>query len=59
VSLSQNSVSFGKGSGKSGLKPAFSHKSKVDFPKLKFLEILLFKEVLAGAVKDYRGFILR
>jgi hypothetical protein len=37
MSLSQNSVSFGKGSGKSGLRPAFSYKSKADFPKTEVL----------------------
>ncbi|MDR2069206.1 MAG: hypothetical protein LBP71_04990, partial [Spirochaetaceae bacterium] len=36
-SLSQNSVSFGKGFRKSGLKPAFSNKSKVAFPKTEVL----------------------
>jgi TRAP-type C4-dicarboxylate transport system substrate-binding protein len=36
-SLLQNSVSFVKGSGKSGLRSAFSHKSKVDFPKTEVL----------------------
>ena len=37
MSLSQNSVSFGKGFRKSGLKPAFSIKSKVAFPKTEVL----------------------
>ena len=37
VSLSQNSVSFGKGFGKSALKAAFSSKSKVAFPKTEVL----------------------
>jgi hypothetical protein len=37
VSLFQNSVSFGKGFGKSGKKPAFSSKSKVAFPKTEVL----------------------
>jgi len=36
-SLSQNSVSFGKGFRKSSLKPAFSIKSKVAFPKTEVL----------------------
>jgi hypothetical protein len=36
-SLSQNPVGFGKGCGESGLKPAFSAKSKVTFPKTEFL----------------------
>jgi D-lyxose ketol-isomerase len=33
LSFSQNSVSFGRSSRKSGLKPAFSNNSKVAFPK--------------------------
>jgi hypothetical protein len=37
-SLFQNSVSFGKGSRKTGLKAGFSYKSKVDFPKTEVLE---------------------
>jgi phosphatidylglycerol:prolipoprotein diacylglycerol transferase len=36
-SFSQNSVSFGKSSRKSGLKPAFSYKSKVAFPTTEVL----------------------
>jgi predicted nucleic acid-binding protein len=40
MSFSQNSVSFGKSFRKSGLKPAFSFKFKVAFPKLKFWESL-------------------
>jgi hypothetical protein len=39
-SLFQNSVSFGTGFRKSGLKPAFSIKSKVAVPKLKFWDSL-------------------
>ncbi|MDR2068688.1 MAG: hypothetical protein LBP71_02335, partial [Spirochaetaceae bacterium] len=35
--LSQNPVGFGKGFRKSGLKPAFSNKSKVAFPKTEVL----------------------
>jgi hypothetical protein len=38
VSLFQNSVSFGKGSGKTVQKDSFSVKSKVDFPKTEVLE---------------------
>jgi hypothetical protein len=34
LSLSQNSVSFGRGFRKSGLKPAFSNKIQIAFPKL-------------------------
>jgi hypothetical protein len=37
LSLSQNPVSFGKGYGESGLKPIFSAKSKVAFPKTEVL----------------------
>jgi hypothetical protein len=37
MSFSQNSVSFGKSSGKSALKAAFSSKSKVAFPKTEVL----------------------
>jgi hypothetical protein len=37
VRLSQNSVSFGKGYGESSLKPTFSAKSKVAFPKTEVL----------------------
>jgi hypothetical protein len=36
-SLSQNSVSFGKGFGKSGLNAAFSSKSEGAFPKTEVL----------------------
>jgi hypothetical protein len=36
-SFSQNSVSFGKSSGKSVLKAAFSSQSKVAFPKTEVL----------------------
>ena len=46
VSLSQNSVSFGKGSRKSGLKPAFSIKFKVAFPKTEVLGKPHVKNVL-------------
>jgi hypothetical protein len=38
LSLFQNSVSFGKGSGKTVQKASFSSKSKVDFPKTEVLE---------------------
>nr|AGS54158.1 hypothetical protein [uncultured bacterium contig00051] len=38
MSFFQNSVSFGKSFLKSGLKPAFSYKSKVAFPKTEVLE---------------------
>jgi hypothetical protein len=38
LSLFQNSVSFGKGSGKTVQKASFSVKSKVDFPKTEVLE---------------------
>jgi len=38
VSLFQNSVSFGKGFGKTVLKDCFSFKSKVAFPKAEVLE---------------------
>jgi hypothetical protein len=41
MSLSQNSVSFGKGIRKSGLKPAFSIKTRVAFPKTEVLGKLL------------------
>jgi hypothetical protein len=37
MSLSQKSVGFGKGFRKSGLKPAFSYKSKRAFPKTEVL----------------------
>jgi hypothetical protein len=37
LSLSQNPVSFGEGSQKSGLKPDFSNKIKVAFPKIEVL----------------------
>jgi hypothetical protein len=39
---SQNPVGFGKSFGKTGLKPAFSPKSKAIFPKTKILRILLY-----------------
>ena len=38
MSLFQNSVSFGKGFGKTVQKAGFSVKSKVDFPKTEVLE---------------------
>jgi len=38
MSLFQNSVSFGKGSGKTVQKDSFSVKSKEDFPKTEVLE---------------------
>jgi hypothetical protein len=41
LSLFQNSVSFGTGFRNSGLKPAFSIKSKVAVPKLKFWNSLI------------------
>ncbi|MDR1220673.1 MAG: hypothetical protein LBK73_13820, partial [Treponema sp.] len=41
-SLFQNSVSFRTGFRKSGLKPAFSIKSKVVVPKLKFWNNLMY-----------------
>jgi predicted MPP superfamily phosphohydrolase len=44
LSLFQNSVSFGKGFGKSGKKPAFSPKSKVAFPKTEVLGKPLFNQ---------------
>jgi hypothetical protein len=43
VSISQNSVSFVKCFRKSGLKPAFSHTSKVAFPKTEVLGSLVIE----------------
>jgi hypothetical protein len=43
MSQFQNSVSFETGIRKSGLKPAFSLKSKVAVPKLKFLNSLRYE----------------
>jgi hypothetical protein len=42
LSFSQNPVGFGKSLGKSGLKPAFSDKFRVVFPKTEVLGKPLF-----------------
>jgi hypothetical protein len=51
MSQFQNSVNFGTGSRKSGLKPAFSIKSKVAVPKLKFWNSLKYEKGIA----EYRS----
>jgi hypothetical protein len=48
----QNPVSFGKCSRKSGLKSAFSHKSKIAFPKIQFWESLSIMGVFLWQVKE-------
>ncbi|MCL2138433.1 MAG: DUF1848 domain-containing protein [Treponema sp.] len=49
--LFQNSVSFVTGSGKSGLKPVFSYKSKVAVPKTEVLEQPRLIKEIAGPGK--------
>jgi hypothetical protein len=50
----QNSISFGTGSGEIGLKPDFSIKFKVAFPKLKLWKSLILVKLCKTAKQAAR-----